>query len=297
VKLRRLLLVVLADVLLTVGITGVVSPLLFFPRLSYDRARLHSRLQGRCILITGASFGIGACLAVRLANSGARLLLVARTADKLLEVQAQVAANGGRADVFPCDLADPEQVEALLQRLPARIDIVVSNAGKSIRRSLFDSLERPHDFTRTMNVNYHGPVRLLLGLIPGLVARRGHIINVSALNMLLAPMPRWAAYQASKTAFDQWFRSAAPELNARGVSTTSLYLPLVRTRMIAPTKAYRHMPAMEPDEVADLICRAMLSRRRSYAPWWMPAAELASLLLRGPWEALTGWWVSRSKGA
>jgi NAD(P)-dependent dehydrogenase (short-subunit alcohol dehydrogenase family) len=275
----------------------VSTRLLFFPRLSYNRARLRSCLQGKRVLITGASFGIGACLAVRLAHSGAQLLLVARTADKLLEVQAQVAASGGRADVFPCDLADQEQVEALLQQLPASIDIVVSNAGKSIRRSLFDSLERPHDFTRTMNVNYHGPVRLLLGLIPRLVARRGHVINISALNVLLAPMPHWAAYQASKTAFDQWFRSVAPELNARGVGTTSLYLPLVRTRMIAPTKEYRHMPAMEPDEVADLICRAILSRRRSYAPWWMPAAELASLLLRRPWEALTSWRASRAKGA
>jgi NAD(P)-dependent dehydrogenase (short-subunit alcohol dehydrogenase family) len=268
------------------------TSLLFFPRLSYDRTRLRSHLCGKTVLITGASFGIGACLAVRLADSGARLLLVARTSDRLLEVQAQVAARGGRADVFPCDLADPEAVETLLLQLPASIDIVVSNAGKSIRRSLFDSLERPHDFTRTMNVNYHGPVRLLLGLTPRLVARRGHVINVSALNVLLAPMPYWAAYQASKAAFDQWFRSAAPELNARSVGTTSLYLPLVRTRMIAPTRAYRHMPAMEPNEVADLICRAILSRRRSYAPWWMPAAELASLLLRRPWEALASWWVS-----
>jgi short-subunit dehydrogenase len=274
----------------------VRTRLLFFPRLSYNRSRLRRHLHGKYVLITGASFGIGACLAARLADTGAQLLLVARTADKLLEVQAQVAAKGGRAAFFPCDLADPKQVEALLQQLPAQIDLVVSNAGKSIRRSLFDSLERPHDFTRTMSVNYHGPVRLLLGLIPGLVVRRGHIINISALNVLLAPMPRWSAYQASKTAFDQWFRSAAPELNARGVATTSLYLPLVHTRMIAPTKAYRHMPALEPDEVADLICRAILSRRRSYAPWWMLAVELASLLLRRPWEALAAWLEARSAG-
>lgn len=269
------------------------TQLLFFPRLGYDRARLHRRLCGKSVLITGASFGIGACLAVRLADTGAHLLLVARTAEQLREVQAQVAARGGRADVFPCNLAHPNEVEALLQQLPASIDIVISNAGKSIRRSLCDSLDRPHDFTRTMNVNYHGPVQLLLGLIPRLAARRGHVINISAVNVLLAPMPRWAAYQASKTAFDQWFRSAAPELNACGVSATSIYLPLVRTRMIAPTKEYRHMPAMEPAEVADLICRAILARRRRYAPWWMPAAELASVLLRRPWEQLMDWRAAR----
>jgi short-subunit dehydrogenase len=266
---------------------------LFFPRLGYDQAMLRSRLHGQTVLITGASFGIGACLAKRLADSGALLLLVARTTEQLLAVQAQVIASGGRAEIFPCNLADPQAVEDLLQQLPERVDVVVSNAGKSIRRSLFDSLDRLHDFTRTMHVNYHGPVQLLLGLIPRLVARRGHIINVSAINVLLAPMPRWAAYQASKAAFDQWFRSAAPELNARGVATSTLYLPLVRTRMIAPTKEYRHVPAMEPEEVADLICRAILSRRRRFAPWWMSAAELASLLLRKPYETIMAWQEAR----
>jgi short-subunit dehydrogenase len=129
-------------------------------------------------------------------------------------------------------------------------------------------------------------VQLLLALIPGLVARRGQVINISAINVLLAPMPRWAAYQASKSAFDQWLRSVAPELNARGVATTTLYLPLVRTRMIEPTAAYKKMPAMQPEEVAALICRAILSRKQNYMPWWLPPAQLASLLLRRSWEML-----------
>jgi NAD(P)-dependent dehydrogenase (short-subunit alcohol dehydrogenase family) len=172
--------------------------------------------------------------------------LVARTAEKLQELQQRVTAKGGRADIFPCDLTDRDAVAALLAQLqqePGGIDIFVNNAGKSIRRSIFDSLDRFHDFTRTMNLNYFGPVQLLLGLIPGLVARQGQVINISAINVLLAPMPLWAAYQASKSAFDQWLRTVAPELNARGVATTTIYLPLVRTRMIEPTAAYKKMPA------------------------------------------------------
>ncbi|MBY0525250.1 MAG: SDR family NAD(P)-dependent oxidoreductase [Gemmataceae bacterium] len=263
--------------------------LLFFPFLWFSRAKLQKRLAGKTVLITGASFGIGECLAERLAETSAHLLLVARTAEKLQDVKRRVEARGGRADVFPCDLTKAEEVQALLQQLlqrPDGIDIVVNNAGKSIRRSIFLSLDRFHDFTRTMNLNYFGPVQLLLALIPTLVARRGHAINVSAVNVLLAPAPQWAAYQASKTAFDQWFRSVGPELNARGVGTTSIYLPLVRTRMIEPTKEYRNMPAMQPEQVAQLICRAINSRRRTYAPWWLMMGQLASVLLRWPWEAI-----------
>lgn len=257
-----------------------MNRLLFFPRLGYGRIALRKRLADKTVLITGASFGIGACLAELLADSGARLLLVARTAEKLREVQHQVAARGGNAEVFVCNLADPADVARLLEQLPADIDLVVSNAGRSIRRSIFASLDRMHDVTRTMNLNYFGPVQLLLGLIPGLTARRGHIINISAVNVLLAPPPYWAAYQASKTAFDQWLRSAAPELTLGGVATTSIYLPLVRTRMIAPTKAYDHMPALQPEQAASLICRAIVGRRSSYAPWWMLPAELLSVVGR-----------------
>ena len=137
-----------------------------------------------------------------------------------------------------------------------------------------------------MNLNYFAPVHLALGLIPSLVERGGHIINVSAVNVRLSSPPLWAAYQASKCAFDQWFRCASPELCSRGVATTSLYLPLVRTRMIEPTEKYRNVPAMQPEHVASLICRAILSRRRTLAPWWLGVAELASVLGRWPWEVI-----------
>jgi short-subunit dehydrogenase len=263
--------------------------LLFFPFLNFNHSTLRRRLAGKTVLITGASFGIGECLAEMLADTNAYLLLVARTGDKLLEVKKRIEARGGRADIFPCDLTNVAEVQLLLEQLrqlPNGIDVFVNNAGKSIRRSIFDSLERFHDFTRTMNLNYFGPVQLLLSFIPNLVERQGQVINVSAVNVLLVPAPKWAAYQASKTAFDQWFRSVGPELNARGVATTTIYLPLVRTRMIEPTEAYKNMPAMQPEEVARLICKAIISRRRAYAPWWLQPAQLATVLLRWPWELL-----------
>lgn len=272
--------------------------LFFFPVLWLSRSKLKHRLAGKTVLITGASFGIGECLAELLAETTAHLLLVARTEEKLIEVKQRVEANGGTADIFPCDLRNDEDVQRLLeklQQLPNGIDIVVNNAGKSIRRSILDSLDRFHDFTRTMSLNYYGPVQLLLVLIPILVARQGHVINISAVNVLLIPAPKWAAYQASKTAFDQWFRCVGPELNAQGVSTTSIYLPLVRTRMIEPTKAYETMPAMQPEQVAQLICKAMLSRKRTYAPWWLMLGQLASTLLRWPSEIVMTWRLKRKR--
>lgn len=263
--------------------------LLFFPFLRFNQSKLQRRLAGKTVLITGASYGIGECLALRLAQPSTRLVLVARTEEKLLLVKEQVEHRGGQAEIFACDLRQQSEVQTLLEKLhqlPGGIDILVSNAGKSIRRSLFDSLDRLHDCTRTMNLNYVGPVQLILSLTSMLVAKRGHIINISAINVLLLPAPKWAAYQASKTAFDQWFRCVSTELNARNVSTTSIYLPLVRTRMIAPTKAYTHMPAMHPDQVAQLICKAMVSRRQTLAPWWLMIGQLVSVLLRWPGEVV-----------
>jgi len=273
--------------------------LLFFPLLWYDRRRLRAVLAGRTVCITGASYGIGESLALLLADAGARLVLIARTADKLEQVQQQVRERGGQAEIFACDLTDSAAVQQLLQQLselPGGIDILISNAGKSIRRSLFDSVDRFHDFTRTAALNYLAPVQLVLGLTPLLLSSGGQVINVSAINVLLIPPPKWSAYQASKAAFDQWFRSIGPELNSRGVATTSIYLPLVRTRMIEPTAHYRRHPAMQPEQVACVICRAIVSRRRSYKPWWMPVAEVTCLLLRCPIEILMTWILRRGRG-
>jgi short-subunit dehydrogenase len=262
--------------------------LLFLPTW-LNEMRLKSEVADKTILITGATFGIGEKLSYQLAESGATLILVARTVEKLQQIKLEVETKGGKVSIFPCDLTDNKSVENLLaelKKLPNGIDIVINNAGKSILRSIKESLDRFHDFQRTMALNYFAPVQLLLGLIPMLEKNRGQIINVSAVNVLLIPAPFWSAYQSSKTAFDQWFRCVSPELNACGIKTTSIYLPLVRTRMIEPTAEYKNAPAMSPQHVASIICKAIYTKRRKFSPWWLIFGQIASVLFRYPFELL-----------
>jgi NAD(P)-dependent dehydrogenase (short-subunit alcohol dehydrogenase family) len=253
---------------------------------------LRAAVGGKVVLVTGASFGIGAALARRLGTAGARVLLAARTGPRLAQLAQEITDAGGRAEVFPLDLCDPRQVDRVARQLagiPGGVDVVVHNAGKSIRRSLALSLARPHDFQRSMAVNYLGPVQLQLALLPAMLARRsGQIVNVSSVGVRLPPAPRWSAYTASKTAFDVWLAAAAPELRHAGVACTSIYFGLVHTRMSAPTPAYRGMPGQTPDEAAQVICRALVRRPRSIGPWWLAPARWLAGPLGGPLEWLQG---------
>ncbi|MCM3629729.1 SDR family NAD(P)-dependent oxidoreductase [Paenibacillus glycanilyticus] len=263
---------------------------LIFPQTHLNKRRLGRELKGKTVLITGASSGIGEELAYLLADIEVHLILVARRADKLAAMKTLIELKAAQVSVFPADLRiEKEMIEllAFLQQLPDGLDVVVSNAGHSIKRSIMQSLDRYHDFTRTMAINYMAPVQLLLSAIPLLTQKQGHIINISTVNVLLLPTPNWSAYQASKAAFDFWFRSAAPELNAKGVFTTSIYLPLVRTPMIEPTTAYRKMPAMSPQHVARIIGHSMYSKMKIYKPWWLIFGQLASILFRRYWEHST----------
>lgn len=266
-----------------------------FPHQKVSAQALRKVVAGRTILITGASFGIGEQVARRLAHAGARLLLVARTASRLEALAADIAAAGGSASCHPCDLNDMAAVERLAAILPAlRPDIVISNAGKSIRRPAIEALDRFHDISRTNMINFLSPCRLILAALPAMLERGGQIVSVSAANVLLPPAPFWAAYQASKTGFDQWLRSAAPELRARGVAVTSIYLPLVRTRMIAPTASYDDVPAMQPDQAAARIVASLITRRRHWAPWWLGPGHVLAPALRTPWDAWTDWQQRRA---
>ena len=258
-----------------------------FGQNGVDRQKLEPAVEGKTVLITGASYGIGEQLAYQLGKTKAKLFLVARSHDKLLQVKDRVEALGGNAEIYVANLRQQEQLSALLNYIKEEnieIDIFVNNAGKSINRSIYDSLDRMHDFERTMSLNYYAPLEILLELIPTLIQKRGQVISVSAANVLLIPAPKWAAYQASKVAFDHWFRSVSIELNAKGVATSTLYLPLVKTRMIEPNAAYKKMPAMKASHVADIICRAMIKRNRVYSPWWLGFGQLASLFFRKPIE-------------
>ena len=260
---------------------------------------LREAVAGKVVLLTGASYGIGAALARRLGRAGATVLLAARSQEQLQVLAGEIVKAGGRAEAIPLDLADPAQIAAqaeAIQRAHGAVDIVIHNAGKSIRRSLSLSLSRAHDFQRCMAVNYLGPVQLQLALLPGMLARgSGHIIAVSTVGVRLPPAPRWSAYLSAKAAFDVWLGCAAPELRRSGIATTSVYLGLVHTRMSAPTPTLRNMPGQTADEAAQVLCRALIRRPRRCGPWWLVPVGWLAWPLATPLEWVHGWLFERSK--
>ncbi len=220
-------------------------------------------LTGKYVVITGASSGIGQVVALKVAQAGGIPVLVARGKDKLEATRATIENRGGTAYVYACDLSDLEAIDGLCAQLTAdlpSIDYVVNNAGRSIRRSLKLSQDRFHDFERTMQLNYFGAIRLVMGLIPKMrEGRRGHVVNISSIGVQTNP-PRFSAYVASKAALDAWSNVVASELVGDGITFTSIHMPLVRTPMIAPTKIYDKFPTISPAQAADLVIKAMVDR-------------------------------------
>jgi short-subunit dehydrogenase len=229
---------------------------------------LEGAVAGRAVLITGASSGIGKSAALKIGEAGGITLLVARTEETLREVADEVEELGGVAYVYPCDLSDTDDIDRMAAEVLERheaIDILINNAGKSIRRSIANSYDRFHDYQRTMQLNYFGPVKLMLDLLPSMRERgSGHIINISTIG-LQVNTPRFAAYVASKAALDAFSRSMAPEVIGDGVHVTTIYMPLVRTPMIAPTKLYDRFPTLSPEEAADMIAEAIRKRPKRMA--------------------------------
>lgn len=267
------------------------------PPRDRDPAALQKAVQGKVVLVTGASFGIGEALSLRLGAAGAKVLLAARSLPELEALREQIVQVGGEAHCFPLDLRESEQVDkvasSILERFGA-VDIVVHNAGKSIRRPLLKALDRPHDFERCADVNYLGPVRLQLALLPKMIERQGgQIVNVSSVGVRLPAVAHWAAYLASKSAFDHWLGAAVPELRPFGIACTSVYLGLVHTRMSAPTKEYASVPGLTADQAACVLCRAVIRRPRSLEPWWLTPVHWLSPLLERPLEWLQWRWYSR----
>jgi NAD(P)-dependent dehydrogenase (short-subunit alcohol dehydrogenase family) len=232
------------------------------PDLFKDRS-FEAAINGRTVLITGASSGIGRSAALKVAAAGGIPLLVARSLDKLEEAKAEIEAAGGTAYVYSADLSDLESIDAMVARVlsdhPA-VDMLVNNAGRSIRRSMSLSYERFHDYERTMQLNFFGAIRLIMALMPHMKERQfGHIVNVSSIGVQTNP-PRFSAYVSSKAALDAFTRVVSSEVIGDGITFTTIHMPLVRTPMIAPTKIYDSFPTISPDEAADLICEAMRSK-------------------------------------
>ena len=225
--------------------------------------RNRAALTGKYVVITGASSGIGQVVALKVAQAGGIPVLVARGKDKLEDTRATIELRGGTAHVYPCDLSDLEAIDRLCEQLVAdlpSVDFVVNNAGRSIRRSLKLSHDRFHDFERTMQLNYFGAIRLVMGLVPAMRAQhRGHVVNISSIGVQTNP-PRFSAYVASKAALDSWSNVVSSELVGDGVTFTNIHMPLVRTPMIAPTKLYDKFPTISPAQAADLVVTAMVDR-------------------------------------
>lgn len=260
---------------------------ILFPPAFVNKNKLRSRLNGKTLLITGASSGIGEQLAYQLADHHVHLILVARTTEKLYQMKVEIEKQKARVSVYPADLRNEKELDGLttfIGRIPGGLDFFINNAGKSIRRSIFASLDRYHDFTRTMAINYFAPVHLMLDILPILQKNKGYVINISSTSSLLLPIAGWAAYLASKSAFDAWFRSVSPELNATGIQTTTIYFPLVKTPMILPTPEYRNAPGMSPEQAAKAICRAIAGHKRAYKPWWLIFGQITSVVFRGIYE-------------
>jgi NAD(P)-dependent dehydrogenase (short-subunit alcohol dehydrogenase family) len=235
--------------------------------------QLARAIKGRTVMITGASSGIGRATALRVGAAGGKVLLVARGVEALEQTRREIEDMGGSAFVHRCDLSDTSDIERMAKEVlqeHGRVDVLVNNAGRSIRRSIALSYDRFHDFERTMQLNYFGPVRLILSLLPvmrqtGADGRKGgHIINVSSIGVQ-TNIPRFSAYVASKAALDAFSRCISSEVIDDGVHITTVYMPLVRTPMIAPTKIYDRFPTLTPDQAADMIAEAIRKRPKRIA--------------------------------
>ena len=239
------------------------------PALSIDHS-LKGTVAGKVVLVTGGSSGIGLAAACKFAEAGAITLICARDEDKLAEARQHIvdfARQAGCADprveTYSVDIADEAGCKAFVQWTQDKfggVDFLVNNAGRSIRRAIESSYDRFHDFERTMQLNYFGALRITMGLLPGMVAkRRGHVVNISSIGVL-TNAPRFSAYVASKAALDAWTRCAASEYADVGVTFTTINMPLVRTPMIAPTKIYNNIPTLSPEEAADMVAQACIEK-------------------------------------
>ena len=242
------------------------------------KASLEKAVRGRIVMVTGASSGIGRAAALKIADAGGIVLLVARTPEKLEATRDQIEAGGGVAYIHRCDLSDIDDVDRMADEVLARhgqVNVLVNNAGRSIRRSVALSYDRFHDFERTMQLNYFGALKLILRVLPGMRERRsGQIINISSIGVQ-TNTPRFSAYVASKAALDAFSRCIASEVIDDGVYVTTINIPLVRTPMSAPTGMYKRFPTITPDKAAEMICEAIIHRPKRIAT---PLGTLGQLL-------------------
>ena len=253
------------------------------PDVNRDRS-LAGAVRDKVVVITGASSGIGRATAIKVGAAGGITCIVARREDMLKEVQAAIKAAGGKAFIYPADLSILKHCDEVLEKVikdHGHVDVLINNAGKSIRRSIKQSYDRFHDFERLMQLNYFAAVRLIMGLLPHMSERKqGHIINVSTMGVL-ANSPRFSGYIASKAALDAFSRCVQPEFLDKDIKFTTINMPLVRTPMIDPTRMYEHVPALTEEEAADMLVQALIYRPKRIATRLGIFAQVMTTLLPG----------------
>ncbi|TDU28028.1 short-subunit dehydrogenase [Panacagrimonas perspica] len=248
-------------------------------------------IAGRTIVVTGASSGIGESAALQLAARGARVCLVARRTEELDRVRNAIRDVGGEAWSYAADLSVDGEVDACAAMILSdhpEVDVLVNNAGRSIRRAVKDSFDRFHDYQRVMQLNYFAAIRLTQKFLPGMLARRrGHIVNVSSLSVQFAT-PRFAAYVASKSALEGFSRCLAMEMVGKGVAVTVISYPLVKTAMTAPTEIYRYVPQMKVQQAGGWIVQAVEKRSPRIGPAFGDVWGAASMVMPATTTELTG---------
>jgi NAD(P)-dependent dehydrogenase (short-subunit alcohol dehydrogenase family) len=254
------------------------------PALFIDRS-LRGTVGGKVVLVTGGSSGIGLAAAIKFAEAGAITVICARDEAKLAEAKKEILAAAGKGATvvtYSSDIADEASCKELVDWLAATyggVDFLINNAGRSIRRAIEASYDRFHDFERTMQLNYFGSLRVTMGLLPGMVAKKkGHVVNISSIGVL-TNAPRFSAYVASKAALDAWTRCASSEYADQGITFTTINMPLVRTPMIAPTQIYNNVPTLAPDEAAEMIASACVDKPVRVATRLGISGELLHALL------------------
>ncbi len=230
------------------------------PDLFIDRT-LEGKIKGKVVVVTGGTSGIGEATAIKLSEAGAKVVIVARDPEKAHATLAKIKEAGGHAKFYSCDLADLASCDKLVASVLkdyGACHYLVNNAGRSIRRGIANSFDRFHDFERTMQLNYFGSLRLIMGFLPIMMKQDfGHIINISSIGVL-TQSPRFSAYVASKSALDAFTGCAASEFVDNHINFTTINMPLVRTPMIAPTKMYNSVPTLSPEQAADLVVEAIV---------------------------------------
>jgi thioester reductase-like protein/short-subunit dehydrogenase len=234
--------------------------------LDPDRARRDDPagpLVGKHVIITGASSGIGRASAIAVAERGGCVFALARNAEALDDLIAEIRAAGGQAHAFTCDVTDSTSVEHTVKDILGRfghVDYLVNNAGRSIRRSVMASTDRFHDYERVMAVNYFGAVRMVLALLPHWRERRfGHVVNVSSAGVQ-ARNPKYSSYLPTKAALDAFADVVSTETLSDHITFTNIHMPLVRTPMIAPSRRLNPVPPISAEHAAAMVVRGLVEK-------------------------------------